>query len=519
MKLPDWRYILAAFIVLKIALHLYLNTTWPFHRDEYLYLALGRRLAWGYAEVPPAIGFWAWFGQTVLGGSLTAIRLISTIFGTATVVLTALMAREFLPRDASGRYSMLLIGIAGLTAGAYLRPCMLFMPVVFDVFYWTLLCWLFLKYINTSHSGWLLGFGVAAGLGLMNKYSVLILLFAMLPGLIFTKQLRIFSDRKFYYAVALALLILLPNILWQVSHDFPVFRHMFELAATQFVHVTWGSFFSDQMRFFLPVLPVWLVGLYVLVFRRETKAWRIFGWMYIGVLVVLLLLSAKSYYALGAYPVLVAAGAAWIELRTQVRRKWLRVVFPVLAVILGCITLPAVLPLFSPEKEARFVSHLAKVPGLHGVLRWEDGRHYALPQDFADMIGWEEIAHRVGVLWQAIPDKSTAAIYADSYGLAGAIEYFGRQYDVPAVMSFSASYRYWLPSSISNDFNTLIYVNRELGDDMPGFFESITKIWELDMPLSRQHGDKIYLCKDPTPAFFERIGGAIRRAQNNEEID
>ncbi|MFN0216809.1 MAG: glycosyltransferase family 39 protein [Saprospiraceae bacterium] len=524
MKKLSWLHILAFFLTGKLLFHLYLNGQWSFHRDELLYLALGRNLDWGYASVPAGIGFWAWFGDHILGGSVEAIRLISTLFGTATVLLTGLMAKEMLPAGAhsgsgSGRFAMFIVGLAGLVSGAFLRPCMLFMPVVFDIFYWALLCWLFIKYLNTERSSWLLWFGLAVGLGLLNKYTVLIFLFAMLPGVLFSKNRKLFADKCFYLACGIALLVFSPNIAWQAKHQFPVFRHLGELAATQFAHVSLESFFSDQMRFFMPALPVWILGLGVLLFHKEAARWRVFGWMYLSVLLVLLLFSAKSYYSLGAYPVLLAAGAAFLEKFTQSSRYWLRYAIPVFMLFLGTLVMPAALPLFPPEREVKFVKKLTQLPGLQGILRWEDGNYYALPQDFADMLGWEELAKNVGESWQSLPDKTVAAIYADSYGQAGAIEHFGKKYEASKVLSFDDNYQYWLPDSLPANFQTLIYVNHELGDDMPGFFQKIEKVWELDMPLSRQHGDQIYLCRYPTPAFFDRMNTAIRNVKNGEAIE
>jgi hypothetical protein len=146
MKKLTWVHLLLIFLSAKLALHLYVNGRWSFHRDELLYLALGRHLDWGFASVPPAIGFWAWFGESFLGGSVEAIRLLATVFGTATVLLIAMMAKEMLPKS-EGKFAVTLVGLSGLLCGASLRTSMLFMPVVFDIFYWTLLCWLFL---NTS---------------------------------------------------------------------------------------------------------------------------------------------------------------------------------------------------------------------------------------------------------------------------------------------------------------------------------------------------------------------------------
>ncbi|MBK6995973.1 MAG: hypothetical protein IPH31_14015 [Lewinellaceae bacterium] len=208
-----------------------------------------------------------------------------------------------------------------------------------------------------------------------------------------------------------------------------------------------------------------------------------------------------------------------MERLTVGRMIWVRYALPVFMLLIGALAMPAALPLFPPEREANFVKDFTKIPGMDGILRWEDGNNHTLPQDFADMLGWEELAKNTGEAWQKIPDKSTAAIYADSYGQAGAIEHFGKKYGIQKVLSFSDNYQYWLPDSLPSNFQTLIYINGELGDDMPDFFQEIEKVWELDMPLSRQHRDQIYLCKKPTPAFFEWMNTAFQRARNDEAIE
>jgi hypothetical protein len=395
---------------------------------------------------------------------------------------------------------------------------MMLQPVVFDLFYWTLFCWIIVKYINTLDSKWFIYLGIAIGFGLMNKYSVAFFLFGMLPWFLLTPARSIILKKDFYFGILLAMLIFLPNLLWQYQHKWPVVRHMRELAATQFVNVTTDGFLLDQLLFFLPAVPLWLLGLYYLTIHKEGRKWRGLGWMYFTVVFLLMFLGGKSYYTLGAYPVLIAAGSAFVGSLNK-KNVWVPMVISVFLLAASIPMLPLTLPIFNPAKEAAYFAKRKHIPVIKNTLRWENGRYYPLPQDFADMLGWEEIADLVGQAWQTMGDKTTAAIYAENYGLAGAIEHFGKKYDVPQVLSFSDNYRYWLPDSLPPDFETLIYVNDQLGDDMPGFFADIKQAGSLDMPLSRQDGTKVFVCSGPTPAFSERIDGAIRRAKNEEVID
>ena len=524
MKQKKWLILLIAFVLIKFIFHLISNTTWSFHRDELLYLALGDHLDWGYASVPPGIAIWSWLAQNIFGGSLFSIRLISSFFGSATILVTGLIAKELFKRiedtPAEGSFAMVIIGLSGLVSGAFLRTSMMFQPVVFDVFYWTVLIYFFLKYINTKEGKWLLFFGIVTGISLLNKYSIFILLTAFLPGILFTDLRKLFLEKKLYFAAGISLLIFLPNLFWQIDHSFPVLRHMSELAATQFVHVEIKDFLLEQIMFFLPVFFIWISGLLYIGFSGEMKAMRFFAWWYSAVIAILLFFSAKSYYSLGCYPFLIAAGAVYLERKVYLRSKL--VGFSILLVILliGLPTIPASVPILPPNKITSYISKIKTVTGWDDITRWENGRNdYALPQDYADMLGWKELGEKAGQVWQSIPDKSTASVYGDSYGHAGAMQYFGKKYGIPDVLCFSDAFAYWLPDSLDKSrFQSFIYVNDELGEDMPGFFRSIEKKFELNMPLSRQHGDEIYLCTGPTDAFFERVGLAIKNAKNDQLI-
>jgi hypothetical protein len=72
------------------------------------------------------------------------------------------------------------------------------------------------------------------------------------------------------------------------------------------------------------------------------------------------------------------------------------------------------------------------------LLRWEDGKDHLLPQDFADMLGWKELALKVDSAYLKLPNKDNTLILCDNYGQAGAINFYTRQ-KLRAV-SFNADY-------------------------------------------------------------------------------
>ncbi|MBK8507038.1 MAG: glycosyltransferase family 39 protein [Saprospiraceae bacterium] len=211
-----------------------------------------------------------------------------------------------------------------------------------------------IKYINTERDKWLIWMGVAIGLGLLNKYSVAFLIFGLFPFLIFTKHRNLFKRKAFYLMLIIAFILFLPNLIWQIQHQLPVIRYMQELAATQFVNISVAGFILDQFFFFMAAVPLWLLGIYFLLFTEAGKKWKGLAWMYFSVLVLLLLLRGKSYYTIGVYPVLIAAGAAYLEKLTS-HKIWIPAGLATLMLFLALPQFPIILPIYPPEKEAAFL--------------------------------------------------------------------------------------------------------------------------------------------------------------------
>jgi hypothetical protein len=153
-------------------------------------------------------------------------------------------------------------------------------------------------------------------------------------------------------------------------------------------------------------------------------------------------------------------------------------------------------------------------------MDWEDGKTHALPQDYADMQGWREIAAMVISAWQQSGDNEHTLIYAENYGQASAIDWYGRRAGLPPVLSFNDTYLLWAPDSLDREVSTFIYVNDELGEDVQAIFGDIVAVDELKTPFAREKGTRVYLCKAPRTSFRDfyaaRIGGIKARLLDGE---
>ena len=491
------RIILYLLAVLKIVIpYLLQDSFYEPHRDEFLYLAEGHHVAWGFMEVPPMLSVFAWLTH-VFGDGMFWIKLWPSLFGAATF----LIAGEIVLSLGGKRFALLLLFLPFIFGG-YLRVFFLFQPNPPEILFWTMMIYSIIRFIQSEKNKWLYIFGISVGLGMMSKYSVAFFTVSIVVALLCTQYRKMFLNKHFWYASVIGLLIFLPNILWQYSQHFPVLHHMKELQRTQLQYVSPSDFLIGQLIMNIPCVFIWLTGLWQVSFGNEFKNFRFVGLAYVFVIVLLLIGHGKMYYSLGSYPVLFAFGAYQLERFTAVKRRVLRYAFVLIPVIIGTLMIPIALPVFPPQRLASFYAKTnAKKTGL---LKWEDLRDHPLPQDFSDMLGWEEMAQKMSKAYETLDsnEKKHTVLFCDNYGMAGAVTFYARKYHLPEAYSDNASFLYWLPENVHIE-NVLLLTDdqNEMQHDFIKDFSTAVLSDSITTPLARERGDLVILLKGANEAF------------------
>jgi 4-amino-4-deoxy-L-arabinose transferase-like glycosyltransferase len=434
-------YLLA---LLKLVLPFLLqNGTYEPHRDEFLYLAEARHMAWGYMEVPPLLSVFAWL-TNLFGGGFFWIKLWPSLFGALTYLIVGRMVLSL-----GGRQFALLLSFLPFVFAAYLRTHFLFQPGFLEIFFWTLLAYALVRFVQSKDprpEKWLWLAGLAAGLGMLSKYSMLFFATSLIGGLLLTPQRRLFRNRHTLYALAIAFLLFLPNLLWQWGHGFPVVYHMNELQRTQLQYISTATFFSEQLLLNLSVIYIWIAGLVVVGFSREGGPYRFIAWSFVIIMTLLALGHAKGYYSLGVYPIVFGFGAVGLERWTAKRLHFRRYVMVAVSLFIGYGFIMTGLPVMPPQQLAEHYAG-SGIARKAGALRWEDLKDHPLPQDFADMLSWKEMTRKVAEVYATLDarEKSQTLLFCDNYGEAGAVNYYGPQYHLPPAYSADASFLYWIP--------------------------------------------------------------------------
>ena len=501
-------FILLGFILLKFILQYSLiSADYDLQRDEYLHLDLGRHLAWGYQSVPP---FTSWISYIIysLGNDIFWVKFFPALFGALTILLVC-KAIESL----NGNLYAIALGATCVLFSAILRINTLYQPNSFDILSWTAFYYVVIKYFRTEESKWLYAAAIVFALGFLNKYNIAFLVMGLLPAVLLTEHRKVLAKREFYFALLLALVLILPNLIWQYKNNFPVIHHMKELAATQLVNVKTSDFLKAQLFFFVGSLFVILAGVYALLLYAQFKKYRAFFYSLIFTLLLFIFFKAKDYYAIGLYPIYISFGAVFIA--GKINRGWKQYLQPVFIAIPILLFVPIYNFFFPNKSPDEIVSHKSTYKKM-GMLRWEDGKDHELPQDFADMLGWSELARKVDSVYLHLPNKEKTLIVCDNYGQAGAINYYTKQH-LKAV-SFNADYLDWFNLSIK--YENLLRIKdvndttAELKKTAP-YFKTATMAGTVTNQYAREFGTNIFSFAGATIDINKRIKEEIEKEKKN----
>lgn len=498
-------FIILAFI--SVAYHLSTIQHLEYHRDELLYFALGRHPAFGYNSVPPMIGWISWLMQALFGHSLFAVRIFPSLASGAMVLLVASIAREM----GGSRYASFLAAFGLMIASFFMRSFFLFMPVFLEIFIWTIIFYLIIRYLNTRNDRLLVFIGACAGLALLTKYLGALFIAAIVTSVTFSQHREIFRKKSFHLGMMAGFLVFLPNLLWQVLKGFPVFGHMGELYKTQLVHMDIPLFLSEQLMMPAVSTVFTVAGVLFLLFSRRAAQYRLAVVTALLVIVALMFLKGKSYYTLGVFPFLIAAGA--VSFSFILKNLLLKIAFPLALFLLLIPIIPMGIPVYDRDGLVTYFNIVEEKYGVDLGRRFEDGSIHSLPQDYADMLGWGEMTALAAKAWEMIEDKDAAFIYGENYGQASAITVIGRKYGLPEARSFSESFRYWLPERFDPDVTSIVYINHdEPGKDVQTMFTDIILVGKVSDHHAREYGTAVYLLRKPAGSFNEFYEKRLKEA-------
>lgn len=433
--------IIAGFALLKLGLHLWVNASagYGYFRDELYYLACADHLDWGYVDHPPFSVWLLYLGRSLLGDDLFSLRLIPAVAGALNVLFTGLLIREM----GGGVRAATLGCIAVIAAPIHLAMNGYYSMNALDLMLWTLSVWILLRTLKHNRWRYWLTLGLILGIGLLNKISFLWLGVGLLVGLLLTKHRKTLLTPKPYAAGALALLLFLPYVIWNTAYDFPHLEFMENALNFKYNSLNRIDFLMGQLLLSNPLsLVLWGLGLFFFIGWKSGRSYLIIGVIFLSVFLILIAnSSSKAEYLGAAYPMIFAGGAVMLEYLTQtVSRRWIAGVYAVLLLGVAGFVAPMALPVLPVERFVAYQSLVGLAPP-----NSENKELSELPQFFADMHGWEEMAQTVSQVYQSLSESEQkhAVVFAENYGEAGAMDFFRSKYPLPPVVSPHNSYWLW----------------------------------------------------------------------------
>jgi hypothetical protein len=472
--------------LLAVAIHLYASSSYGYFRDELYFIVCGEHPDWGYVDQPPLIPLIAAAMHRWFAPSLVMLRLVPALAHAATIALTGETARLL----GGGRWSQAVAGLAVLCGGVYLATGTILSTDAVQSLAWLFCSYALIRILRDGDEHWWLALGVVAGVALLTKYMIGFWLLALGVGLVATQPMRVVARPGAYIAAAIAAVIVLPNVLWQAAHGWP-FLEIGRVAATgKNLVLSPLEFLRAEIREVNgATVPLWFSGLVAFAAWRRFAALRGFAVAFVVLMAAMFVLHAKPYYPAGAYPLLFAGGA--VALEAWVAARVARAAYALVIAANGLLVAPFVLPILPVAQFAAYQDWLGVVPRPqeHELL----GR---LPEYYADMFGWPELAALVRHAYQSLPpeEQARAVFLGDNYGEAAAVDVLGTPWRVPPAISGNNQYFLWGPRG--HDGSVVIRLGRDR-DQLLRSYASVEPAGVFDNPwaMPGETGRTVWICR------------------------
>jgi len=292
-----------------LALHLWVNGSYGYFRDELYFIVCGRHPAWGYTDQPPLTPLIAWASDEVFH-SLRGLRVVPAIAAAAMVALTAHAARLL----GGGLYARWLAGLAALGGGALQVFGVLLTTDWLQPLAWLAIAVCIIKAEQDDEPRWQLAAGVIAGVAFLAKYTVALYLVSLAAGLLATAERRLLARWQSWAAALIALAIAAPNLAWQAASGWPFAAYTAVLAAEKNIALSPGSFLLQEVLTLGPAsAPVWIAGVAAFAFWPRFSPYRWVAASWVLLVAAAVVGSGRPYYIAPAYPLLMAGGAVALE--------------------------------------------------------------------------------------------------------------------------------------------------------------------------------------------------------------
>jgi 4-amino-4-deoxy-L-arabinose transferase-like glycosyltransferase len=454
-----------------VAALLALSGSYGFHGDEMYFVVAGQHPAFGYVDQPPLTPLLSAASVALFGVSPTAVRILPALEMGLIVILIALIVRDL----GGTRRAQVLAAITAAISG-YLGAGHLDTTTEPDLLTWAIILWLLVKLLAGADRRLWLAVGVTAGIGLENKDTLLFLGAGLAAGLILARRWDIVRSPWAWSAIGIALLLWLPNLVWQAANGWP--QLTMAQAISQYAGDNRGQIVPLLWLFTGPFLfPVTAAGLLWVLRSTAAGPWRAVGIAALVGLLLVVVSGGKAYYAIGSVPVFMAAGAILLD-RWLARghRRVRAATFATAAVLSGALiallTLP-ILPLASYAK----TTLPATVP------------------DVANTVGWPEYVATVEGVVAALPaeERAHAVILTNDYSEASPLILLGK--GLPPIYSGHNSYWSWGPPPA--DLTVVVHVGDWRPADPNQFFVGCHDVANIDNALgipNAEQGTAVTVC-------------------------